>query len=558
MPQLSVLPLTGLLFLLSSVLGSEVSVPYPVTCTTRGADLTQDTVVVLCPPQCTQWRMSVFGTGVYAAVSSICGAAVHRGILGPAGGPVRVHRLQGRHNYISSYAHGIHSQALSHWTASFSLTSRWSHFEPINVPQELISETSTTALPAAARPVKKLLKKPSVKKALAGGNKDCQMDIAMVIDSSSNIGQRRFNLQKNFIAKLAAMLRVGPIGPHIGLIQASDSPRTEFLLTNYTQPKELLFAIKELAYLGGDSNTGKAIMHTAETFFSQENGGRRGHPRVMMVLIDGWPSDDLDQAAMLARESGINVFLVSVAKPAPEELSMVRDKDFMKKAVCKDNGFFSYPIPSWFSTTKHIRPLIQRLCSLDGLLCSKTCYNSVNIGFLIDGSSSVGDGNFQLVLEFLAGIARSFEISDVGAHIGAVQFTYEQRLEFGLSDYSNKDDAINALRRISYMSGGTSTGSAISYTTQNLFRRTGPGRNFLIVVTDGQSYDDVRGPAMAAHKQGITIFSVGVAWAPLDDLKAMSSEPKDSHTFFTREFSGLSEFVPLVVRGICKDFTENN
>lgn len=48
----------------------------------------------------------------------------------------------------------------------------------------------------------------------------------------------------------------------------------------------------------------------------------------------------------------------------------------------------------------------------------KTCYNSVNIGFLIDGSSSVGDGNFQLVLEFLAGIARSFEISDVGAHIG--------------------------------------------------------------------------------------------------------------------------------------------
>lgn len=74
-------------------------------------------------------------------------------------------------------------------------------------------------------------------------------------------------------------------------------------------------------------------MHAAESFFMQENGGRRGHPRVMVVLVDGWPSDDLEQAAMLARESGINVFLVSVAKPAPEELAMVRDKDFMKK-VC--------------------------------------------------------------------------------------------------------------------------------------------------------------------------------------------------------------------------------
>ncbi|XP_045918109.1 cochlin [Micropterus dolomieu] len=553
MSQLSVLvPLTGLFVLISSTFGSESSVPVPVTCVTRGADLVEDGVVVLCPPDCTQWRVSVFGTGIYASVSSVCGAAVHRGVLGPSGGPVRVHKLQGRQNYMSSYAHGIQSQDLSRWTASFSLT------KPLSVPLELTSDTSTTDLPAAAQPAKKPLKKLSVKKALTGGNKDCQMDIAMVIDSSNNIGQRRFNLQKNFVTKLAAMLRVGSTGPHVGLIQASDTPRTEFFLTNYTQPKELLFAIKELAYLGGNTNTGKAIMHVAETFFTQENGGRRGHPRVMVVLIDGWPSDDLEQAAMLARESGINVFLVSVAKPAPEELTMVRDKDFVKKAVCKDNGFFSYLIPSWFSTTKHVKPLTQRLCSLDGLLCSKTCYNSVNIGFLIDGSSSVGDGNFQLVLDFVAGIARSFDVSDVGSRIGAVQFTYDQQLEFGLFDHSNKDDAVKALKRIPYMSGGTATGAAITYTTQNLFRRTGPGRNFLIVVTDGQSYDDVRGPALAAQKQGITMYSVGVAWAPLDDLKAMSSEPKDSHTFFTREFTGLAEFIPALVRGICRDFTENN
>ncbi|KAI3367141.1 hypothetical protein L3Q82_008138 [Scortum barcoo] len=367
---------TGLSFLISSTSASESSVPYPVTCVTRGADLLEDGVVVLCPPDCTQWRVSVFGTGIYASVSSVCGAAVHRGVLGSSGGPVQVHKLQGRHSYMSSYANGIQSQALAHWAASFSLT------KPVNVPLELTSEISTTPLPGGAQPGKKPLKKPSVKKALAGGNKDCQMDIALVIDSSKNIGQRRFNLQKNFVAKLSAMLRVGQTGPHIGLIQASDSPKTEIFLKNYTQPKELMFAIKELSYLGGETNTGKAIKHTAETFFTQENGGRRGHPRVMMVLIDGWPSDDLDQAAMLARESGINVFLVSVAKPAPEELSMVRDKEFMKKAVCKDNGFFSYVIPSWFSTTKHVKPLSQRLCSLDGLLCTDfvtNCLSSCSI-----------------------------------------------------------------------------------------------------------------------------------------------------------------------------------
>ena len=52
------------------------------------------------------------------------------------------------------------------------------------------------------------------------------MDIAMVIDSSNNIGQRRFNLQKNFVTKLATMLRVGPTGPHVGLIQARSDTHT--------------------------------------------------------------------------------------------------------------------------------------------------------------------------------------------------------------------------------------------------------------------------------------------------------------------------------------------
>uniref|UniRef100_A0A673C7N2 Cochlin n=1 Tax=Sphaeramia orbicularis TaxID=375764 RepID=A0A673C7N2_9TELE len=508
---------------------------------TRGADLAEDGPLVLCP-DCSQYRMSVFGTGVYASVSSVCGAAIHRGIFGRSGGTVRVHKLKGRHSYMSSYAHGVQSQALSHWTSSFSLSSRWSHWDAV-LSDDLLFSTGK-------KPLKKTTK-PNV-------CSDCQLDIAMVIDSSNNIGRRRFNLQKNFITKLAAMLKVGPTGPHVGLVQASGSPQTEFLLTNYTQPKELLFAIKEVAYLGGDTNTGKAIMHTAETFYTQENGGRRGHPRVMVVLIDGWPSDDLEQAAMLARESGINVFMVSVAKPAPEELGMVRDKDFVQKAVCKDNAHFSYSIPSWFSTTKHVKPLTQRLCSLDGLLCSKTCYNSVNIGFLIDGSSSIGDSNFRMMLDFLAGIARSFDISDIGARIGAVQFTYDQRLEFGLFDHPRKEDTINALRRISYMSGGTATGAGITYAIQNLFRRTGPGRNFLIIITDGQSYDDVQLPALEGQKKGITIFSVGVAWAPLEDLKAMASEPKEGHTFFTRDFIGLAEIVPAVVRGICRDFNDKN
>ncbi|KPP80081.1 cochlin-like, partial [Scleropages formosus] len=507
--------------------------PTPISCTTRASDLTEDRSLVVCPPNCVVWQLPVFGSAVYAAVSSICGAAVHRGVITASGGQLRVLKVPGQENYVGSYSNGIRSQNLSKWTSSFSVY-------------------------------------------------NCQVDIAMLLDGSYNIGHRRFNLQKNFASKLVLMMRTGPEGPHIGVVQASETPVIEFFLKNFTQPKDVNFAIKEISFRGGNTNTGpssedcpswdsnqhqsekilahvgKAMMYTVENFFSAEHGVRRGVPRVILVLVDGWPSDNLEEAATRARESGINVFFVSVAKPGPEELSMVQDKDFAQKAVCKDNGFFSFSMPSWFGTTKYVKPLAQRLCSADQMLCSKTCYNSVNLAFLIDGSSSVGDNNFRLVLEFIASVARNFEISDTGSRVGAVQFTYDQKMEFDFNEHTDKDRALMAIQAIRYMSGGTATGEAITYAVSNLFKKATSGKNFLIIITDGQSYDDVRGPALAAQKEGITVISVGVAWAPLDDLKAMASEPKESHTFFTREFTGLKQFHQNIAKRICSDFTDRN
>uniref|UniRef100_A0A3B4AIZ0 Cochlin n=1 Tax=Periophthalmus magnuspinnatus TaxID=409849 RepID=A0A3B4AIZ0_9GOBI len=514
-----------------------------VSCQTRAADLSLDQDqdrTVLCPPDCPQ-RVSVFGTKVYASVSSVCGAAIHSGVVGLSGGPVVVKKLPGRQNYLKSYSNGVQSQHLPRWTSSFSLART-------SEPLELSSQSSTTAL-AAEEPALTLVSSLS----------DCQLDVVVVLDGSENIGRRRFNLQKNFVVRLASFLKVGPSGPHLAMVQASGAPKTEFLLNNFTQPKDLLYAIKEVSYNGGDTNTGRAILHAVESLFSPERGGRRGHPRAVLVLVDGWPSDDLDQASVLARESGINVFLVSVAKPSADELPMVPDKDFTRKAVCKDNGHFSFSIPNWFSANKHVKTLTQRLCSLDNLICSKTCYNFINLGFLIDGSSSVGDSNFRIVLDFLAELTQHFDIFDAGSRVGAVQFTYDQRLEFGLHDHMDKEQVLTALKDIYYMSGGTATGAAIEFAMHHLFsRRSTRGRDFLVVITDGQSYDDVRAPALVAQRQGVTMLAVGVAWAPMEDLRDMASEPKDAHTFFSREFTGLYEFIPKIIKAICRQFNEHN
>lgn len=73
------------------------------------------------------------------------------------------------------------------------------------------------------------------------------------------------------------------------------------------------------------------MKHTSQRFFSAEHGVRKGIPKIIVVFIDGWPSDDIEEAGIVAREFGINVFIVSVAKPTTEELGMVQDVGFIEK-----------------------------------------------------------------------------------------------------------------------------------------------------------------------------------------------------------------------------------
>ena len=51
----------------------------------------------------------VWGSGIYAAESSICAAARHAGVIGEEGGPVRVIPLPGQPNYRGSYRNGVRS-----------------------------------------------------------------------------------------------------------------------------------------------------------------------------------------------------------------------------------------------------------------------------------------------------------------------------------------------------------------------------------------------------------------------------------------------------------------
>ncbi|XP_022376177.1 vitrin [Enhydra lutris kenyoni] len=622
-----------------------------INCDVKAGKIINPEFVVKCPAGCQDPKYHVYGTDIYASYSSVCGAAIHSGVLDNSGGKILVRKVAGQSGYKGSYSNGVQSLSLPRWRESF-IVSEGKPQKGVTYPSALTyssakspaaktgeatkayqkppvpgttaqpvtlmqvtgataTEATTTSLPKPSpsagsttsslrpqpmghrsweldlwstssyasghhspranpgemdlwQPGSVLLDAGFVPKEelstqslepVSQGDPNCKVDLSFLIDGSSSIGKRRFRIQKQFLADVAQALDIGPGGPLMGVVQYGDNPAAQFNLRTHMNSRDLKTAIEKITQRGGLSNAGRAISYVTKNFFSKANGNRGAAPNVAVVIVDGWPTDKVEEASRFARESGINIFFITVEGATESEKQYVTEPNFSNKAVCRTNGFYSLNVQSWFSLHKTVQPLLKRICDTDRLACSKTCWNSADIGFVIDGSSSVGTGNFRTVLQFVANISKEFEISETDTRIGAVQYTYEQRLEFGFEDHSTKADILNAIKRVGYWSGGTSTGAAINYALEQLFKKSKPNkRKLMILITDGRSYDDVRIPAMVAHHKGVITYAIGVAWAAQDELEVIATHPANHHSFFVDEFDNLHKFVPKVIQNICTEF----
>ncbi|ERE68565.1 vitrin [Cricetulus griseus] len=75
----------------------------------------------------------------------------------------------------------------------------------------------------------------------------------------------------------------------------------------------------------------RAISFVTKNFFSKANGNRGGAPNVAVVMVDGWPTDKVEEVSRVARESGINVFFITVEGAAESEKQYVVEPNFSSK-----------------------------------------------------------------------------------------------------------------------------------------------------------------------------------------------------------------------------------
>uniref|UniRef100_A0A3P8XYZ6 Collagen alpha-1(XX) chain n=1 Tax=Esox lucius TaxID=8010 RepID=A0A3P8XYZ6_ESOLU len=148
-------------------------------------------------------------------------------------------------------------------------------------------------------------------------------DVVLLVDGSWSIGRTNFRRVRDFLEGLVVPFQIGPDRVQIALSQYSGDPRTEWQLNNFTTREQLLEAVRNFRYKGGNTFTGQALLHVLEENLREESGARPDTPRFLILLTDGKSQDDAIAAANRLKSTGVEIIAVGVKNADEAELRQV-------------------------------------------------------------------------------------------------------------------------------------------------------------------------------------------------------------------------------------------
>uniref|UniRef100_A0A8K9X450 Collagen alpha-1(XXI) chain n=1 Tax=Oncorhynchus mykiss TaxID=8022 RepID=A0A8K9X450_ONCMY len=178
--------------------------------------------------------------------------------------------------------------------------------------------------------------------------------------------------------------------------------------------------------------------------------------------------------------------------------------------------------------------------------------------FILDGSWSVADVNFEIVKRWLVNITTSFNIGQKFTQVGVVQYSDDPIINIPLGKHLHSKDLIRAMESIDYMGGNTRTGTAIQFASDKLFNLSERGpkgvARIAVVLTDGKSQDEVKAAAEEARRKGIIIFAIGVgSETEEEELNAIGNKPSSTYVFYVDDYKAISKIRETIRQKLCEE-----
>uniref|UniRef100_A0A8C4SX11 Collagen type VI alpha 6 chain n=1 Tax=Erpetoichthys calabaricus TaxID=27687 RepID=A0A8C4SX11_ERPCA len=378
---------------------------------------------------------------------------------------------------------------------------------------------------------------PKVTRLIAEGCEETEeADIYFLIDGSGSIYPQDFLDMKKFIIAMTKMFRIGKEEVRIGVVQYSLTTRLEFSVAQYGTAKEITIAVKNIAQLGGGTETGAALKSMENHFREAARTRQAKVPQFLITITDGKSDDSVVEAANSLRSMGVLTYAVGIRDADMAEIEQI--------AGVPERMFYV----NNFDSLKQIKDeVVRKICSKE--VCKQ---KEADVIFLIDGSGSIFPVDFDKMKGFMEAMVDKSDIGPDKVQFGLLQFSDSPREEFQLNAYDNQLQLKQEITNMEQLGGGTNTGAALEFASQYFDQSKGgrPSvRQFLVIITDGEAQDEVSKPAQALRQKGIIIYSIGVENANTTQLLEISGGIDKVHSI--NNFDDLRYVEDKIIFEIC-------
>uniref|UniRef100_A0A3B3T3R4 Sushi, von Willebrand factor type A, EGF and pentraxin domain-containing protein 1 n=1 Tax=Paramormyrops kingsleyae TaxID=1676925 RepID=A0A3B3T3R4_9TELE len=169
----------------------------------------------------------------------------------------------------------------------------------------------------------------------------------------------------------------------------------------------------------------------------------------------------------------------------------------------------------------------------------------LDLVFLVDESSSVGNANFLSELRFVRKLLSDFPVAPGATRVALVTFSSRSHVVRRVDHIStprarnHKCSLFNQeMPAISYRGGGTYTKGAFQQAAQILRHSRQNASRVIFLITDGYSNGgDPRPVAASLRDQGVEIFTFGIWQGNIRELNDMATHPKEEHCYLVHTFA---------------------
>ncbi|XP_052439371.1 collagen alpha-1(XIV) chain-like [Carassius gibelio] len=302
-------------------------------------------------------------------------------------------------------------------------------------------------------------------------------------------------------------------------------------------------------------------MYIMENSFKAESGSRPDVPKIVILITDGISQDDVLSPAQRLRDAGIELFAIGVKNADENELIAISSPPEETHVYNVADFSLMLDIVEGLS-----RSVCERVSELNREISVNihTCETPAiaDIVILVDGSRSISRFSFKTVRSFLGMFVKAFAFGSDQTRIGLVLYSKDSWIEWNLNTHSTKEAVIHAVKNLPYKGGYALTGLALTYILENSFKAESGSRpdvpKIVILITDGESRDDVLSPAQRLRDAGIELFAIGVLNADKKKLIAISSPPEETHVYHVRDVSLMLDIVEGLSRSVCERVSELN